>query len=129
MLKLVFVNAGNDNTEGGNANIASFPPLGIVSMATAIKQKFGDICEVCLVDGQLETLNDACGIITAQHPDVVLVSMYCTGINYALECAKKAKACGAVTVLGNDHAKAHYDTLLKNVPEIDLISLEEYCSL
>ena len=126
MLKLVFINAGNDKTEGGNANMASFPPLGIISMATAIKEHFRDLCEVYLIDGQLETLDDACGIIASKNPDVVLVSMYCTGINYVLECVRKAKACGAITVLGNDHAKAHYDTLLKNVPEIDLISLEEF---
>lgn len=126
MIKMIFINAGNDNEEAGNANIASFPPLGIISMASMVKEKFQNECQVILLDGQLETLEEVKKCIRIQHANVVLVSMYCTGIRYSLECIKEAHECGAITVLGNDHAIAHYNTLLNKVPEIDIISLDEF---
>ena len=126
MIKLIFVNSGNDNEEAGNANIASFPPLGIISMATMATEQFKDFCEVVLIDGQISSLAETCRVIENEKPDVVLISMYCTGIHYSVECAKKAHNLGAITVVGNDHAKAHYETLLKAIHEIVFISLDEF---
>lgn len=126
MIKLIFVNSGNDNEEAGNANISSFPPLGIISMATTAKEQFGDFCEVILIDGQISSLEEICKTIENEKPNVVLISMYCTGIHFSLECAKTAHNSGAIAVMGNDHAKAHYETLLKAVHEIDFISLDEF---
>lgn len=126
MIKMIFINSGNDNDEAGNANIASFPPLGIISMASMVREKFPKECQVILLDGQLKSLEEVKKQIRKEHADVVLVSMYCTGIHYSLECIKEGHACGAITVLGNDHAKAHYNTLLNKIPEIDLISLDEF---
>lgn len=126
MTKMIFVNAGNDYDEAGNANIASFPPLGIISMASMVKNKFKDECQTILFDGQLESLEDVKRHIMEECADIVLVSMYCTGIRYSLECIKAARASGAITVLGNDHAKAHYKTILSKIPEVDLISMDEF---
>lgn len=126
MIKMLYINAGNDNDEAGNANMASFPPLGIISMASMVRDRFPDKCRVVLLDGQLETLKDIKQKIQEAHADVVLVSMYCTGIRYAMECVKEAHGNGAITVLGNDHAKAHYKTILSRIPEVDLISMDEF---
>lgn len=126
MLKIILINSGNDSDEAGNANIAAFPPLGIISMATMIKKSYGDRCNVILIDGQVDRLCDVCQFILKEKPDVVMVSMYCTGIHYALKCVRYAHQSGAITVLGNDHAKAHYDTLLKNISDIDIISFDEF---
>lgn len=126
MVKIIFINSGNDNEEAGNANIASFPPLGIISMATMAFEQFKNDCEVILIDGQIDSLEETCKTIENEKPDVVLISMYCTGIHYSVECAKKAHNSGALVLLGNDHAKAHYETLLKQIPEIDLISFDEF---
>lgn len=126
MIKMIYINAGNDNEEAGNANIASFPPLGIISMASMVVNKFRGRCATILLDGQLVSLKDVKQKIREEHADVVLVSMYCTGIYYSLECIKEAHECGAITVLGNDHAKAHYKTLLSQIPELDLISMDEF---
>lgn len=126
MIKMIFINAGNDDDEAGNANIASFPPLGIISMASMVKEKFKDECQTILYDGQLESLEDMKKHIKKECADVVLVSMYCTGIHYSLECIKAAHISGAITVLGNDHAKAHYRTILSKIPEVDIISMDEF---
>lgn len=126
MVKLLFINAGNDNKEAGNANISSFPPLGIISMATMVKEHFGDECETILIDGQIDCVDDVKRIIEYEKADAVLISMYCTGIRYAIECAKCAHDVGSLTIIGNDHAKAHYKTLLRKIPEIDIISLDEF---
>lgn len=126
MIKLIFINSGNDNEEAGNANISSFPPLGIISMATMATEHFRDLCEVILIDGQISSLEETCRTIENEEPDAVLISMYCTGIHYSIECAKKSHDVGAIAILGNDHAKAHYEALLKKIPEIDLISFDEF---
>lgn len=126
MIKMIFINAGNDDDEAGNANIASFPPLGIISMASMVKEKFKNECQTILFDGQLESLEEVKKHINEECADIVLVSMYCTGIRYSLECIKAAHASGAITVLGNDHAKAHYKTILSKIPEVDLISMDEF---
>ncbi len=126
MIKMIFINSGNDNDEAGNANIASFPPLGIISMASMVKEKFNNECQTILYDGQLEPLEDVKRHISEECADIVLVSMYCTGIRYSLECVKTAHESGAITVLGNDHAKAHYKTILRKIPEVDLISMDEF---
>lgn len=123
---MIFINAGNDYDEAGNANIASFPPLGIISMASMAVDRFKGECQTILLDGQLETLTNVKQIIRKERADVVLVSMYCTGIRYSIECVKEAHESGAITVLGNDHAKAHYKTILNNIPEVDLISMDEF---
>lgn len=126
MIKIIYINAGNDNDEAGNANIASFPPLGIISMASMAVERFKGECQAILLDGQLETLKNVKQRIREEHADIVLVSMYCTGIRYSIECVKEAHESGAITVLGNDHAKAHYKTILSKIPEVDLISMDEF---
>lgn len=128
-MKALFVNAGNDSEEAGNANISSFPPLGIISMATMVNDRLGKDVELFLKDGQIDSCEEVCHSIVNISPDVVFISMYCTGIFYALSCAHVAHACGALVVLGNDHAMAHYDTLLNKISDIDIISLEEYGEL
>lgn len=129
MITAMFINAGNDSEEAGNANISSFPPLGIISMATKVKNDLKDAVNVVLLDGQIDSCKSACETIYRLTPDVLFISMYCTGIQYAINCAKAGRESGALVVLGNDHAMAHYDTLLQNIPDIDLISLEEYGEL
>ena len=129
MIKAIFINAGNDNEEAGNANISSFPQLGIISMASMVKEKLGNDVEVILLDGQIDSCDFVCKRIFNEKPDIVLISMYCTGISYSLRCARAGHKIGALVVLGNDHAMAHYDTLLKAIPNIDIISLEEYGEL
>ena len=122
----MLINSGNDFSEAGNANSAAYPPLGIISMATMIKKYYPLECDVLLVDGQIESVTQVEKLIKSYKPTIVIVSMYCTGINYAIQCIKVAYQYGAITIVGNDHAKAHYKILLKNIRELCIVSLDEF---
>ena len=120
-MRVLLVNTGNDDEIGGNANSQSYPPLGIISLGTAIAEEFGDKIELSLLDGQVDDAATIKQQIRKMRPDVVGVSMYCTSIRKTLEFIQEAKAVGAVTLLGNDHAAIHHRTLLHKVKEIDYV--------
>jgi anaerobic magnesium-protoporphyrin IX monomethyl ester cyclase len=120
-MRIVLINTGNDDEIGGNANSQSYPPLSIISLATALENAFGDRVELALFDGQVDPVEVICSQLRRIGPDLVGISMFCTSIRNTIRLVQEAKACGATTILGNDHAAIHCQTLLDKVPDIDYI--------
>jgi hypothetical protein len=121
----MLVNSGNDCGIDTNANAQAWPPLNIISLGTALENAFGDLIELTLLDGQIDSVETIVKEIYRLQPNVVAVSMYLTSINNTLRIVQAAKNIGAITILGNDHAAFHYQTLLTKVKEIDFICLND----
>ncbi|GHV10124.1 hypothetical protein FACS1894162_2730 [Bacteroidia bacterium] len=121
-MRILLINSGNDKGISGNANAESYPPLGIISLATCLVNEFENI-EVFLRDGQVDTLQELKNEIILIRPDIVGISMYSTSICNTIELAKLAKVAGAITILGNDHAAFHYETILNKIAEVDYICI------
>jgi anaerobic magnesium-protoporphyrin IX monomethyl ester cyclase len=122
-MKIFLINSGNDFGIGGIEN--AYPPLGIISLGTALESKFKSDIEVHLYDGQIDSLKSIVDEIRRQRPDVVGVSMYLTSTRNSIDLILEAKAVGAITVLGNDHAIMHADLLMSKIPEVDFICLND----
>ena len=122
---MFLVNSGNDPGIGGNANENAYPPLGIVSLATALEIEFGDLLALTLIDGQVDTTSAIIASIEAHCPDIVGISMYSTSTRNTIAIATAAKAVGATVILGNDHAAMNHREILSKVTEVDFISLND----
>ena len=120
-MKILLINTGNDAQIGDNANSQSYPPLGIVSLGTVLKDFFGTWVEVSLLDGQVDSMELLVRQMRSIMPDLVGISMYCTSVRNSVALVQEAKALGAITLLGNDHAAYHLDTLLNKVRDLDFV--------
>lgn len=120
-MNLLLINTGNDPGLGGHVNAQSYPPLGIISLGTAVRDVFGNAVQVSLADGQVDDVDDLASRIRRERPDVVGLSMYCTSTRNTLRLVREAKGIGATTIIGNDHAAFHFETLLTKVPEVDYV--------
>jgi anaerobic magnesium-protoporphyrin IX monomethyl ester cyclase len=124
-LVLIFlINSDNDIGLGRSVNGDCYPPLGIISLGTAIQAAFPTI-SLQLFDGQTISNQHIVDCIRAQRPTVVGISMYSASIRNTISLATAAKDVGAITILGNDHAIMHANTILTNVPEVDYICLND----
>lgn len=121
MLTVLLINSGNDEGIGGNANENAYPPLGIISLATALNHAFGEKVQVSLFDCQVKSTDQAVDAIKSQRADIVGISMYSTSIANTVRLAETAAAVGSRVLVGNDHAAMHADNLLRQVPEIEFI--------
>jgi anaerobic magnesium-protoporphyrin IX monomethyl ester cyclase len=73
------------------------------------------------MDGQIDSVDAIVSAIGRVKPSIVGISMYSTSIKNTVRITQEAKASGAITILGNDHASFHHRTLLSKVPEVDYI--------
>jgi len=122
---VLLINTGNDPGIGGNANENAYPPLGVISLGTSILNHFHEEIEVHVLDGQVDGVEALTEAISRISPDIVGLSMYSTTIRNTISLLKTAKDCGAVTIVGNDHAAMHHKELFRSVPEIDFICLND----
>jgi len=103
------------------ANYACYPPLGLVSIASRIKNSFPEI-EVKILDGELHTSEEIEKEIISFKPQVFGISTLTTTYFNALEYAKLAKNAGVQhIVLGNDHASFFPELILRNRKFIDYV--------
>ena len=117
---LLLVNVGSDDKVSSTANDGSFPPLGVISLATVASRVFPEMA-VDVVDGQVKTRSEVAELIRQQRPDVVGLSVLSTSYESALELVAVAKAVGSVTLLGNDHASVLARQILTNQSSVDYI--------
>lgn len=122
---VLLINTGNDPGIGGNANENAYPPLGVISLGTSLCNHFRDDVQVHVLDGQVDGVEVLADAISRISPDIVGLSMYSTTIQNTLLLLKTAKECGAITVVGNDHAAMHHKELFRAVDEIDFICLND----
>lgn len=103
------------------ANYACYPPLGLVSIASRVKNTFPEI-EVKIIDGELSTIDEIKSEIIYFRPQVLGISTLTTTYLKALEYAEFAKNAGVQhIVLGNDHSSFFPELILKKRKFIDYI--------
>jgi anaerobic magnesium-protoporphyrin IX monomethyl ester cyclase len=124
-LKFCLVNAapnqGIDEREG-RKSIASFPPLGILYLATILERAS---VEVAVLDQAAEgyTVSDTVRWVMSERPDVVGFSaLASSGQMAALLCRKiKEENPDVTTVIGNHYATFNAERILKKYPAVDIV--------
>jgi anaerobic magnesium-protoporphyrin IX monomethyl ester cyclase len=118
---LYLVNPGNDPPyRHGIAYNASFPPLGVISLATAVQE----VCmswDVKVLDGQVIEQEQILRFIEHGKPLVLGVSVLAMTYQNSLEIARAGKRVGSITLFGNDQAAITGRNMLRVRPEIDYI--------
>jgi anaerobic magnesium-protoporphyrin IX monomethyl ester cyclase len=124
-MRVFLVNSDNDHGIGANANGRSFPPLGIVSLGTVLKNRFADRIELTLLDGQISHNQKIIECTERDKPNFVGISLYNTSTRNAASLIHAAKGVGAITMIGNDHAIAHHDLWLRTLHDLDYVCLND----
>jgi anaerobic magnesium-protoporphyrin IX monomethyl ester cyclase len=120
-MKILLINSGNDSDIAANANGSSYPPLGIISLATVLLNRFGKKIEVQIMDGQVDSINVIIERIEKWQPNLTGISVYCTSVENTILMLRAAKDVDSVTVIGNDHAIFNAREFLDSVPELDYV--------
>jgi anaerobic magnesium-protoporphyrin IX monomethyl ester cyclase len=123
-VKFSLVNAGPyeglDEREA-NRSIAAFPPLGILYLASVLKERG---VEVSVLDQPAKgfTVDDTVNWILTEDPDIVGFSTFSTsGRTAALISSNlKEKNPNIITVLGNHYATFNSERILKKYPSVDI---------
>lgn len=116
-MRILFVNPSN--TQGSlHSRKGMYVPLGILSVATAAKERFGDRITLTVVDEDVEVLE------YSQLKDYDIICFYATTFNYlqAVRYAYMAKASGAITIIGGPHASILPENILTNRNCFDYIT-------
>jgi len=101
----------------GVSRSKDYPPLGLLSIATYLKNKTPSI-HVEILDGEILSLKE---IEDQIKGDVVGISVNILNYRNALRIARKAKEMGAMVVFGGAHASALSDLILQNRDYIDAV--------
>ena len=124
-MKVALVNAApNENIEEreGKKAIASFPPLGILYLASVLQQEG---IEVSVLDQAAMgySADETVGWLEKKDPDVVGFSALVSSGRMAglLSCKIKQTNPRVVTLVGNHHATFNSDRILRNYPSIDIV--------
>lgn len=115
-MKVLLINPP-ETSQGGFSNA----PLGLLYLAGSL-ERAGH--EVKIVDGYLDGWP---GIDAAlvEGPELVGITCYTPGRHNALECARRAKAIGALVVMGGPHPSIAWRQILSNYPEVDVCVIGE----
>lgn len=94
-----------------------YVPLGILSISTVLKQKFGDQVDITVYDEDVEDAD------INSFGSFDLIGFYSTTFNYrtCVEYAAKAKNYGKITLLGGPHASILADNIMRNQECFDFI--------
>jgi radical SAM superfamily enzyme YgiQ (UPF0313 family) len=119
-MDLLLINAPNDQSISSIPNDGAFPPLGVLTLASAIERTLPHI-DFLTIDGQVVPLIRILAEIEALRPRVVAISCLAASYGPSLELCKMAKTVGAVTILGNDHAAVRWRPILDRQKCVDYI--------
>lgn len=117
---IYLINAGNDDSIVGVANDGTFPALGILSLATTLREYLPEV-NVQVDDGQVTSKKNIEKRIRSEKPDVVGVSVLSTSYRSSLDYARVAKEVGATVIFGNDQPALFGENMLREREEIDYI--------
>ena len=101
------------------------PPLGVAYIAAVLRQKGYRpvIYDYALWPGHVESLAQD---VAKKHPLLVALSAMTPGYPTAVDFTRHFKMiCSTPVVLGGPHATFEYETILRQVPEIDYVGLFE----
>ena len=106
----------------GVAVSGQYPPLGLLSIATYLKNQNPKL-ETEILDGEIETLDS---ILSKTDGDIVGISAHgFLSYENGLIIAKKAKENGAITVMGGGHATIIADRIVRNRDFVDYVVLQD----
>lgn len=115
--KIMIVNAPNESSKQN----ACFPNIGIVQLATRVKQDYGRNIDVKILDGGILNRKKIEKFMIEYGPDLVGVSVLTPTYKEGLNIAREANDLGAKIVFGGDHAGFFPELILKNRKFIDYI--------
>ena len=124
-MKFCFVNAapneGIDEREG-RKSIASFPPLGILYLATILEQA-GIKVSVLDQAAMGYTVNETLRWVEKENPDVVGFSALASSGRMAALLSSKVKEKNPeiTTVIGNHYATFNAERILRKYPSVDIV--------
>jgi anaerobic magnesium-protoporphyrin IX monomethyl ester cyclase len=105
-----------DNNAGRISRSGCFPPLGILGIATWLRERIGLATEI--LDGEILTLKT---IADRLHAGLVGISISQLTYANAVELARIAKSRGATVVFGGHHATALAERILETQPSVDAV--------
>jgi radical SAM superfamily enzyme YgiQ (UPF0313 family) len=121
--RILLVNAPSDGNveQVAAANQSCFPPMGVVSLATQVKNIVPHAIAIVL-DGSIIGQAAIFREIRSFRPHFIGVSDLTPTHIPSLEIAKFAKEeCGSIVVLGNDHAAMFGRSIVKDCPFVDFV--------
>ncbi len=121
-MRILFVNARNDDEHTSHSRNGMYVPLGILSVVTYAQQEFGDRID------KIEVIDEDVSVLDPQvFARFDLVGFYATTFNYLRTCeyAASAKSTGATTVLGGPHGTVLTRQILTNKSAFDYVIREE----
>lgn len=118
--KVLLVNSGTDAHVSSIANDGTFPALGVVSLATALRDRLPEL-DVIAIDGQVTPMDQVLSLVDSFKPDLVGVSALSTSYRNSIRLMEKGKDAGAVTVLGNDQAAAKAEQIMAHQDSVDFL--------
>lgn len=98
-----------------------YPPLGVLSIATYLKNKLPYV-EIEILDGEILPLEE---IEKRIQGDVVGIGVNILNYRHALRLARMAKESGAKVVFGGAHATGLWKIILRNRKYVDAVVLGE----
>jgi radical SAM superfamily enzyme YgiQ (UPF0313 family) len=124
-LKYCFINAapneGIDEREG-KKSIASFPPLGVLYLATMLEQVGVDVA-VLDQAAMGYTISDVLNWVEKENPDVVGFSALASSGRMAALLSSKVKNRNPniTTMIGNHYATFNAERILRKYPSVDIV--------
>lgn len=121
-VKFTFVNPGANAVDNEIKAVASWPPLGILYLATILRENG---VRVSVLDQAAKglTAEETVGWIEKESPDIVGFSTMTSSCRSATSVCDDVKAGNpdVVTVFGNYHATFNADRLLRKYPSVDIV--------
>lgn len=108
-MKILFCNP--KNSEGTtHSRKGMYVPLGMLSVSTVLKEKFGDNIDITIYDEDVERVD----LNSFNKFDII--GFYSTTFNYqtCVKYAIQSKSYGKITVLGGPHASVLADNIMRN---------------
>ncbi|HRY31644.1 MAG TPA: cobalamin-dependent protein [Bacteroidales bacterium] len=102
-------------------NYSCYPPLGLVSIATAIKNHAPHI-EIKILDAEILPMSEIEDCIATFLPDIIGISVLTATFETGLHYADFAKKTGVrYVVFGNDHASFFPELIIRNRCNVDYV--------
>lgn len=120
-LDILLVNAPNEIVNKNASNYACYPHIGIVQLATAVRERFGSRVHVGVIDGGISSTSVVQERVARAAPDVLGISTLTPTYGEALKIADRGKRVGATVVLGDDHAGFFPERILRARPSVDYV--------
>lgn len=115
-MKILFCNPKNSSGKS-HSRKGMYVPLGILSIATVLKENLGDRISITVIDEDVEEIGQD------RYADFDLVGFYSTSFNYS-NCvlyATAAKAAGCKIMLGGPHPSILAENIMRNQTCFDYV--------